>query len=93
MLCSPKALNQLLGHQPSTPMPMSGALINLLRFCYVLVQESSLSPIPFAIEEAVLQDGHKQCLAFKAASKRGSDKQCRTCCYREECELTTKVLA
>jgi hypothetical protein len=47
----------------------------------------------FAIKKAALQDRRKQCLIFKLASKRGSDKQHRTYCYKKDCELTTKVLA
>lgn len=56
------------------------------------MREPSSSSIPSAIEKAVSQDGRKRRLTFEPASERGSNKRRRTC-YREDYELTTKVLA
>lgn len=57
------------------------------------MQEPLLSPISSTIEEAASQNRRKRRLTFKLASERSSDKRHKTCYYRKDCELTTKVLA
>jgi len=52
--------------------------------------KSSLTLIPPAMEEAVT---HKRCLTLEPASECDNHKRCRTCCYEEDCELTTTILA